>query len=199
MKGIGIMGGAFNPCTSAHLELAESVLFSIAGMEKIIFLPVGDRYIKKGLIQCIHRIKMLELACRDNPRFGVSDLECNSDKLLSTIDSLRILKDMYKEYEIYFLMGTDNLRDLPNWAEFEALIKSFKFVIFERGEKQSIEIIENNDMLNKYKENFVILKNQVISSSSSTIVRECINKNKSFKWMVPEAVYNYIIENNLYK
>ena len=66
---------------------------------------------KKGLLPSMYRIKMLELACRDNLNFEVSTLECNSDKLLNTIDSLKLLKEKYEEYEIYFLMGTDNLRD----------------------------------------------------------------------------------------
>ena len=60
---------------------------------------------------------MLELAIEGNPHFGISTVDMHREGLSFTSDSLAIIRDEHPEFDIFFLMGQDSLRDLPSWHE----------------------------------------------------------------------------------
>lgn len=194
---LAVFGGAFSPVTNAHLSLAEQIADDYA--DKIVFLPVGDKYYKSGLIPAHHRVEMLKEICKSNPRFEVSEVEVKSDKLLNTIDSLKILQEEYPEYNIMFVMGSDNLKQIHTWNNYDELMQKFYFMTIARNGDNPLKIIEENPLLFKYKDKIIVAQESVRNDGNSTYVRNLINSGKSIRYLVPDEVYFYIQKNNLFK
>ncbi len=88
---IVVFGGSFNPPTIAHYEIAMHILKQNF-CKKFYFLPVGDAYPKRGLITAKHRVAMLELLCEKLPQASVSLIEVQSEKVLTTYETLSQLQ-----------------------------------------------------------------------------------------------------------
>lgn len=197
-KVLAIFGGSFNPPLNSHFSLAEQILNEYENIEKVIFVPVSSKYNKKGLLENQHRYNMLKIVCDKNDEFEVSDIELIQENQLHTLETLELLQEKYLNYELYFTIGTDNLRDIPNWGEVETLLSKFKILVIERDEDVMDEIIENDNFLKQYKDSFIKVKENIRSNISSTFVREKIKRGKSIRYLTPDEVYYYIKENNLY-
>lgn len=197
-KVLAIFGGSFNPPLNSHFSLAEQMLTEYKNIEKVIFVPVGSKYNKKGLLSNEHRYNMLKLVCDKNDKFEVSDIEMIQDEQLDTLKTLELMQKEYPEYILYFTMGTDNLKEISTWGLAEELVSKFKFLVIERDEDQIEEIIKNDEFLKSHKEAFFKVKENIRSNISSTLVREKIKRGKSIRYFTPDDVYFYIKENNLY-
>lgn len=201
-KVVAVYGGSFNPPTIAHERISKDIL-SLDNVDKFIYLPVGDKYEKPELISSFHRLNMLEIMVNEIKKSGinsieVSDLEVKSKKLLYTIDSLRAIKDIYKDKDIAFVMGTDNLIDLENWEKPIELLEEFYFIVIERKNQNVEEILERFKFLKKYTNKFIILKKTSYEAVNSTFIRENINNKSLIKDYVNKEVLKYININNLY-
>ncbi len=197
-KVLAIFGGSFNPPLNSHFSLAEQMLNEYENIEKVIFVPVSSKYNKKGLLENHHRYNMLKMVCDKNDEFDVSDIELIQANQLHTLETLELLEKEYPEYELCFTIGTDNLRDIPNWGTPEILLSKFKILVIERDEDIMDEIIEKDEFLKEHKDSFIKVKENIRSNISSTFVREKIKRGKSIRYLTPDEVYYYIKDNNLY-
>ena len=196
MARIGYYGGSFNPPTKAHIGLAKKAI-NECNLYEVIFVPVGDSYEKQGIIKGIHRYNMLELACKGENNRKVSDIEIKSNKDYKAIDIFEILQNEHKEDENFFLMGTDNLKNILFWKEAERLVSNFNYIIFDRNIDNAKNIIEDNELLSKNKRRFKIISNKKFNECSSTDIREELKKGNKPK-NLDDRVYEYIKENNIY-
>lgn len=189
--------GTFNPVTKAHIKIASLVSKSFNN-SKIIFVPVSDSYRKNSLnISFIDRVNMLKLAIKDHPNFIIEDIEQevykNENRQLKSIETLRILKDKYKE-ELAFLIGTDNYFDLINWYKVDELLTEFKVIIYPRNEKYNKS---DMDLYEKYKERFIFLDDMELFLVSSTLARDYLANLHDASNIVDEDVIKYIKEKGL--
>ncbi len=198
-KQIVIFGGCFNPPLNSHFSLAQQIINEYENIEKIVFVPVNSKYQKADLIDNEHRYKMLELVCKKNDKLDVSKTEIDSDRPLYTIETLRIFQAKYSEYEIAFIIGSDNLKELNTWQKADELTKDFKIYVLERDKDNIEEIIKSNEFLNKNKQAFIKAKDNITSNLSSTFVRNKLKNGKSIKYLTPDEVVEYIEENKLYQ
>ncbi len=198
-KQILIFGGCFNPPLNSHFLLAEQLLNEYSQIEKIIFMPVNSHYQKEDLIDNKHRYQMLKLVCDKNEKFEVSKLELEADRQLYTIETLRKMQEQYPEYEIAFIMGSDNLKELETWNCADELVKEFKMYLLERDKDDVEKIIQASKFLKENKTAFIKAKNNVTSNMSSTFAREKLRGGKSIRYLTPDEVRSYIIKNNLYQ
>ena len=199
MNNIVILGGAFNPPTIAHFALAQQIINEIEDVEEVIFMPVNSDYKKaEKPIDNEDRYNMLQMVCKDNPKLKVSRLELDNDRVLTTIETLRILREQYPENEIIFATGTDNLQELETWNNCQDILNEFRLIIFERGNDIFEEVIEKSEFLIKNKSSLIKLENGFKTNLSSTYIREKIRRKKSIKYLVPECIEKYIIDNSLY-
>ena len=92
-KGLGILGGTFDPIHIGHLRIAEAVYERIA-LEKIIFIPafVPPHKVGQDYAPAEHRYAMTELAVKPYPHFTVSDMELRRSGVSYTIDTLRRIR-----------------------------------------------------------------------------------------------------------
>lgn len=197
-KAIAIFGGSFNPPLNSHTRLAKQVLEEFKEIERIIFVPVSIRYKKEALIEDIHRYNMLKIVCSKVKEFEVSDMELNSENRMYTIETLNSFKKIYPEHKIYFIMGSDNLKEFETWSKPETILENYKVIILERGEDSFNKIIKESIFLRKYKNSLIRLKNIEKINLSSTIIREKIKNKEDVKDYIDEKVLEYIKEHKLY-
>lgn len=196
---IVVFGGSFNPPLNSHFSIAQQLINQYDEVEKIVFIPVNKNYPKEGLIDNKHRYNMLKLVADKNEKFIISDIDFYEEKSLPTIDTLEKMQKQYPEKEIWFLTGSDNLKYLDTWDRVEDIVSKHKVIIMERESDQMDLIIENNPVLFKYRENFIRMNQEIRSNYSSTYVRKQIKGNKSVRYLLPDEVYEYILENKLYR
>ncbi|MGN1302109.1 MAG: nicotinate (nicotinamide) nucleotide adenylyltransferase [Clostridia bacterium] len=199
-KAIAIFGGSFNPPLNSHLELAKQIIENCDYIEKVIFVPVSTKYNRKSnLIEDAHRYNMLKLMCNEEKKLEVSDIELSYGRQLYTIETLDIFKNKYPEYDIYFIMGTDNLKDLHTWMEPEKILKYYKVIVLERDGDNLEEIIESEELLRKNKESIIKIKKIKPIKLSSTEIREKIKNGENVESFFKKEVLEYIDKNRLYK
>ena len=198
-KVLAVFGGSFNPPINSHIELAKEIINKSKEIEKLIFVPVSTKYNKQGLEADKHRYNMLNLICRNQKKLDVSDIELNSEKQLYTIQTLDLLKAKYdKEYDIWFVMGTDNLKEVETWKEPERLLKDYKIIVLERGNDNLEDIISNSRLLSNNKKSLIKIEGIDRVNLSSTMIRDKIKKGENIEEFIDKDVLEYIKENNLY-
>ncbi len=194
MKKIGIMGGTFDPIHYGHLVTAEEVRVKF-GLTDVIFVPSGNPPHKIGRkITCVeHRYLMTVLATVTNLFFSVSRVEIDRKGPSYAIDTITQLKSMAgDETELYFITGADAFLQMDKWYKAEELVKMCNFVAATRP-GYPIERLDNR--FSKYIE---IVEVPALSISS-TDIRKRVKEGRSIKYLLPEAVEDYIFKNGLYR
>ena len=195
---LGVMGGTFNPIHLGHLMIAEEARQAFH-LKKVLFVP---SYITPHKDVCgataEQRLAMTRLATADNPYFTVSDMEMRRRGNSYTVDTLRLLKEIYgPSHSLYFISGTDTIHDLHNWNNPEEILSLCQFIGATRpdGSEQIDSIISSFGELGKN-----ILKLPVPTMEiSSTELRRRIRLGLSVRYMMPSAVVEYIRKNGVYQ
>ncbi|KPL04047.1 MAG: hypothetical protein AMJ73_04740 [candidate division Zixibacteria bacterium SM1_73] len=191
-KKLGVLGGTFDPIHMGHLVLAEQAREQFQ-LEQIIFIPSASppHKTEQELSLAIHRFEMTKLALEGNRYFSVSDIELKRKGLSYTIETLRELKGLYKDSEIYFLTGSDVLEEITTWKDPEEIYKLARIVIAVRPG------FDKFDPENHFAKKSVIVRITGVDISS-TQIREKVRNGESIKYLVPSKVEEYIKKKNLY-
>jgi nicotinate-nucleotide adenylyltransferase len=208
---IGIFGGTFNPPHIGHLRLAEEVAHT-HGLARVVFIPcfIPPHKARGDVSSPIHRMEMTLLACRDNPVFEVSDLEIAAEGPSYTVDTLETL-GRTPAVEIHFILGTDSLREIRTWKDFERLFSLSHFIVvtrpgvsFDHAWREVPESVRSGFRLDGI--NWVNTTGRRLVPStvmgldvSATKIRTFCNKGLSIRYLVTEPVRTYIIEHKLYR
>lgn len=196
---IGILGGSFNPPQNAHLNIGISLVKENI-LDKVIYIPnIINPIHNKKLVSPLDRFNMVKKMVEDYPFLEVSNIDIKKEKQNYSYQTIDELKKLYKSDELYLIIGSDNLKEIQLWSNYEYLISNNKIIIIKRNTDNISEIINNNINLAKYKRNFIEFNNIKEMFLSSTLVREKIINKEDFISLIPEKVYNYIINNNLYE
>lgn len=196
---IGIMGGTFDPIHTGHLIIGEYARTTL-NLDRVIFIPVGLPPHKDNskVSTSKSRLQMTKLAIKSNSYFYLSSIEVDRKETTYTIDTIKELKNIYKEDELYFVIGGDSLFEIEKWKNFNELINLCKFVVLQRPgrtkEKMDEKILELREA---YKLELEKIYSPLIDISS-TEIRQRVNNNLSIKYLVPESVEDYITNNRLY-
>ncbi len=192
---IGIFGGSFNPPHKMHKKIALDLIKNNY-VDKIIFVPTGNKYkYKTNLLSDEIRFKMLTLMCADNKNLEVSDYELK-DEVVYTYETLDYFKNKYKDDDIYFICGTDNLSYIDKWKNGLDVLANNKLLVVKRSTDNI------NDLLVKFKDykDNIIVTNILENEISSTKVRREIKRGNinNIESYVEKEVFNYIVDNKLY-
>ena len=155
----------------------------------------GDFYEKKELAKFEDRLNMLKIACDKLENIEVSDIEKDANKRLYAIDIFKIIKEKYKKEEIFFIMGADNFANITNWKKSYELTKDYKYIVLDRENIDIMKYIEENQL---NKDNIIVIKNEEHKLASSSKFRNMKKMEKCIQNVIPDNVYNYIIENKLF-
>jgi nicotinate-nucleotide adenylyltransferase len=191
MKSVCLYGGSFNPIHTAHLILAETAR-EILDIPQITFVPAPTPPHKNHLLSWDIRCQMLSLAIRDNPAFTISDVEKERGGISYTIDTVRYFLQKGKCDRVYLLIGADSLLELPTWRNWQELLDLATVVVMNRTGRDVFGVDSN-----------VMSKVRVVTTPiidiSATDIRQRVKEGKSIRYLVPEAVREFIIEHKLYQ
>ena len=191
---IGIFGGSFNPPHKMHKNIALN-LIEMGYLDKVIYVPTGDKYNKSNLVKAIDRYNMVKLMIDGFNNLDVSDYELKST-LTYTYQTLDHFKSLYSIDEIYFICGTDNLKMIQTWMNYRYILENYKLLVINRDNDVVCEIIEDLESDN------VIVANVNLSNVSSTMIRLMISNNVMNEHLLDTIDHNvleYIVNNNLYE
>ena len=191
---IGIFGGSFNPPHNMHKNIAKE-LIEKGYLDKVIFVPTGMKYeYKNNLLNDKIRVKMLSLMIKDEKNMKISKYELKN-KTVYTYETLNYLKKKYKNDEIYFICGTDNLTYMDTWAKGIDILENYKILVIKRETDDINEIIKR---LKKYQKN-IIITDIIPNNISSTKIRNMIkDENKNINNYLDLSVLNYIKRKKIY-
>ncbi|AEE17199.1 nicotinate (nicotinamide) nucleotide adenylyltransferase [Treponema brennaborense] len=208
---LAILGGSFNPVHIGHLVLAQEVCTRL-GYDKVLFVPANlppHKELAAGA-SAGDRLEMVNRAVADNPLFAVDDCELRRGGISYSYDTLAYLEDRYAAGtagsllagKIGLIMGDDLVAGFDSWkcaaelADRADLILARRLIQSERG--QPVFSYRHTE-----------LQNAVLPVSSSDIrngIRNSAEPHRrcdlpfagGWRYLVPDAVYRYIIQRKLY-
>lgn len=197
MDRVGILGGTFDPPHLGHLILAEYAVDAL-NLSCLLFVPAGNPPHKKHEhnTPVEHRLAMLKLAVGSNSRFTLSRVDVDRPGPHYSLDMVQIIQQQYPGSELYFVMGGDSLRDLPRWHRPADLIRLCKLAVMHRPSDGARPYM-HEDVLPGLAERVVMIDAPLIGISSTEIVNR-LRKGLSVRYLVPDAVLNYILTHNVY-
>lgn len=198
-KNIGIMGGTFNPIHLGHLMLAEKAREQFI-LDEIWFMPLKNPPHKQKDIRVTdeERTDMLKLAIASNPAFKLSFTELRREGVTYTADTLQELSETKKDCSFSFILGADSLFQIETWEKTRQIMKLARLLVGGRNQVKSDVLLSQIDHLKeKYQGSIEMIDFPQIPISSKEI-RELAGNKKSIRYLVPEQVYNFIIEKHLY-
>lgn len=194
---IGILGGTFDPIHNAHIEIAKAALEQFE-LDKVVLMPTPNppHKDKNKITGNFHRANMIKLAIKDIDRVEFSDFELNKTDVTYTADTLCMLKELHPEEEYYFIVGSDSIVSFMSWYRPDVILKYATLLAVRRDDESSLLMDEKIREINEKFETSVGMINMKSMAVSSSYIRVC--ERSLIKDMVPEVVYEYIIENDLY-
>jgi nicotinate-nucleotide adenylyltransferase len=196
---IGVYGGTFDPPHLGHLILAAEALSQL-GLQRLLWMLTPDPPHKPGrpitVIQ--HRLEMVTRAIAETPQFELSTIEIDRPGPHYTFHTLGILRKLYPDSGLVFLLGGDSLRDLPTWNNPSGILQACRYlgVMRRPGDTIDLEALESVLPGIKAKVRFV---NAPLIEISSSEIRKRIADGVSFRYYLHPTVYDYIERNNLYR
>ncbi|MBT2288764.1 nicotinate-nucleotide adenylyltransferase [Paenibacillus albidus] len=190
---VGIMGGTFDPLHIGHMMAAEAARDAY-GLAEVWFMPshIPPHKHEAG-VSGAQRLAMVEEAVRTHEAFRTLDWEVNRGGVSYTIDTVRELKEKYPQIDFYFIIGADMVEYLPKWEGIEELVEILTFIGVGRpGTPLDLGALPAAIAQG------VRLADMPQVDISSTMLRERAAEGKSIRYMVPDAVFDYVQRGGLY-
>lgn len=192
----GILGGTFDPVHNGHLNLANQVALNRA-LDAVLLIPSYRHPFKDDCRAAFeHRLEMLRLATADHSGLVVSDMEKDLDLSGFTVDSIAAIKTRYPKADWSFIIGEDNVQDLPLWRSPERILREVRVLVGQRPPHAS------NDLLKQFPADRIEMVAINMVDVSSTDLRNRLAtgaSNESLKELMPKVVVEYIVEHGLYQ
>ena len=199
-KRIGILGGTFNPVHMGHLFMAEYARVEM-NLDMILFIPTGVPYMKnnKEILSSDIRMQMLEMSITSNSFFATSDIEIKREGNTYTFETLEELHQLYPNADLFFLVGADCLFTIEHWYQPQRIFDNCTLLAANRNDVPQMELLEKKKFLENMFQAHVILLDVPQMDIPSTKIRENIKSGRSIRYMVTDAVHDYILQNNFYQ
>jgi nicotinate-nucleotide adenylyltransferase len=189
---LGIFGGTFNPIHNGHLINVE-IIRSDFNLDKIILVPAKVPVHKSlaGDVPAEERYAMAALSVAGAREYEVSRIEIDRNEPSYTITTVHELQGLYPDSELHLIIGMDSLNELCIWREPDHLLEHVSLIVMKRPGETCDPKLD----LSRYKVGFA--ENPLIDISS-TLIRERLRAGKSIRFLVPDAIVDYIQKKGLY-
>jgi nicotinate-nucleotide adenylyltransferase len=211
---IGILGGTFDPIHYGHLRLAEEML-ELASLREIRFIPTGTPpHRDSPQVSAQHRSAMVRLAIADRSAFILDEREVNRTVPCYTVDTLRELRaELGAAQPLCLLMGGDAFLQLHTWHEWEQLFELAHIVVGYRPGFTLEERIHTAKpaLRQHYQQRLCAVQDlsqqpfggivELASPKleiSATLIRSRVAENRTIRYLLPNAVADYIHQHHLY-
>jgi nicotinate-nucleotide adenylyltransferase len=197
---VALFGGSFDPPHHGHVSIATAAA-DVFDLDQVLFAPVGRQPLKAGGAPAsfADRLAMVELACRSDSRFAVSDLDApKSDGTPNyTVQTLAALHEVMPDARVFNLVGADSFLDLPRWHEPERLLELAEWIVVSRP---GFPLANFSWLgLTPYQRGRVHLLQTVHEDVAATHLRERLEAGDSCADVLDPAVSTYIQAHHLYR
>jgi nicotinate-nucleotide adenylyltransferase len=195
---IGLFGGAFDPVHNAHLFIAEAVRCA-EKLDRVVFLPMRSGHHRDALRGSVeHRATMLRLAIASNPAFSLDLTDADEQATGYTADLLPRMREIYPGDELYFIAGSDSLVR-GGWQRLDEVFEHLEgFLVAPRPEVERSELDLAFQAIPAQLHTKIHFIKLPLHTESSTTVRDRLESGDTVRYLVPEAVWRYIVEQGLY-
>lgn len=210
----GLFGGTFDPIHLGHLRCSQEII-ELFDLDKILFIPASTQPLKaeKVVTPFSHRKEMVGLAMGGNESFSLSDLEDKRGGASYSVDTVNhFLTNCPATTELYFIVGQDAFQEIQLWKDWKRLLSLCNFVVMTRPGyviKGLVDILPPdfaaqftyNTTLDGFKGSTghsIFFRRLTFLDISSTDIRERVGRGASIRYLVPEAVGDYIKKHSLY-
>ena len=190
-KKIGLFFGSFNPIHSGHLIIAN-FMATKTDLDEVwlVVSPHNPLKKKSSLAPERNRQHLVEISIADNDNLRCSDIEFYLPQPSYTIDTLIYLKEKFPDKQFCLIMGGDNLKTIHKWKNFEVLLRDYEIYLYNRPgfdiDKEELGDVKINFFESPY------------INITSTYIRKCLKENKSIRYLVPDPVFNYLNDHNIF-
>ncbi len=195
---IGIFGGSFNPVHNGHIKLAKTY-YNALGLDELLVIPTNispHKSVDKPT-SAEDRVNMLRLAFKELPYVTISDIELKLGGKSYTVLTLKELKKIYPNDKLYLIVGGDMFLCFDKWREYQNILSMCTVCAAPREEGEIIKLLAYQEKLDPSKECTIVLDSSVLEVSSSEI-RSKTKNIQELKSLVPQEVFEYIVEKGLY-
>jgi len=184
----GILGGTFDPIHIAHLHAGETALDQ-GGLDRVLFIPAGDPWQKadRDISSAHHRVEMVRLGIDGVSGFELDTGEVERAGPTYTIDTLASFPD---NESISLILGADAAAGLKTWHRYEEVLDRADILVVPRPGDDASEVVSGLPSAR--------LLEMAPLGVSGTLIRAMAGEGRSFRFLVPAPVWQYIIEKNLY-
>jgi nicotinate-nucleotide adenylyltransferase len=193
---VGLLGGTFNPPHIGHLVCAQEALLQLE-LDRVLLVPVGvaPHKVAEADPGVEHRLAMCEAAVAGDERLGVSRADADRDGPSYTVDLLRSLGGAD---ELTFIVGGDMAYSLPTWRDPEGVLALARLAVAEREGVRRADISERLAVLPGAPERVRFFDMPRLDISSSLIRRRAA-AGLPVRYLVPDAVAEYIKREGVYR
>ena len=199
MDRLGIMGGTFDPIHYGHLVAAEMARCKF-NLSKVLFIPSGTPPHKhrRDISAAGLRYEMTERAIQDNPAFDISGLELERKGPSYTVDTLRVVRRTWPEHDLYFITGTDALREIFSWREAEEILMMTEFIGAARPGFDASDFLLQVQQEHPETQGRIHHLEVPALAISSTDIRARVEHGEPIRYLLPEPVRHFIQQHGLY-
>jgi nicotinate-nucleotide adenylyltransferase len=191
-KTVLIFGGTFDPPHLGHLVVADDVYYKLKPAA-VLFVPAATPPHKQGeqYTASETRLHMVRLAVAGDRRFVASSLEVDRSGVSFTVDTVADLHGAGFS-RIAIAVGADNLLEVPTWKDWHRLLEEVRLVALTRP---GYDLADAPPELEGRFEPLEVTPIPI----SSTMVRARVRAGEPFRYLVPPAVFDFILSSRLYR
>ncbi len=196
---IGVFGGTFDPPHQGHLILADEARYQL-GLDRLMWVLTADPPHKQGqpITLLEDRLALVRAAIGENPGFELSRVDIDRPGPHFALDTVRLLREVYRDAEIAYLIGGDSLHDLPTWHCPADFIKAVDLLGVMRRPGDMVDLTALENRLPGLTKIVRYIDAPLLEISSSQI-RQRVAEGRPFRYYVPPAVYELIQTLKLYR
>ena len=203
MTKIGVLGGTFDPIHDGHLALGQAA-HDMLKLESVLFVPaarpphkIGDRVTDPEM-----RCHMVQLAIAENPAFQMSRVEVDRPGLSFTIDTLRALSAEHAEHgspaDLTLILSVESLLGFHEWEDPIGILKLARVAALPRPGTPAPDRTWLTRHFPGFEDRFNYLDGFHLSHASREL-RALAARGRSLRYLVPDAVADYIQREALYQ
>ena len=133
IRTVGLLGGSFNPAHDGHVHISRMALDRL-GLDELWWLVSPQNPLKStdGMGSIASRLKTAKEVAKAEPRIRVTDTESRL-KTRYTVDTLAALQAENPNFRFVWIIGADNLRQIPKWKGWRQIFRMVPIAVFPRA------------------------------------------------------------------
>lgn len=187
------MGGTFDPIHLGHLRAAENAREALS-LDEVAFVPSSVPPHRPGpQSSALDRYAMVSLATAGNRAFVACDLELRRQGASYTVDTVAALLDARPGVSLVLIVGSDAFAEIGTWKDPDRLFGLCSVAVVPRPGNGAPGTTPSHDA-----RQVTHVPGPGLELSASAI-RQRVHEGRSVRYLVPDAVADYIAKRGLYR